>query len=152
MGNKITTWIDAETAEIEILDGPAIGKYQILVGGDHSGKIQLGHAIIDGKDTIVSTMVDGITGYAEHLAAYRAKLQAEIDANRQCNRCEVHVDKTAYHQMEWFRAGGLKAKVPTYYCDKCARLLRSIGAGEHTEMEDRAASVSSYEPSYKGDE
>ena len=105
-----------------------------------------------GRDTIISTMTADITGYDEHLATYRAKLQAEVDADRQCNRCGVHVDKTAYHQMEWFRAGGLKAKVPTYYCAKCAQLLRSIGAGEHTEMEDRAASTPSYEPSYKGDE
>lgn len=151
MNNKITTWIDAEHATVEVTDGPAKGIYTVAVWDVLGGYMRLGKTIIDGQETIIKTPIADIDGYEEHEAAYRSKLQAQYDAERECNRCGKHVTKDAYHQLEWFRAGGLKGKVQTYYCDGCARLLRSIGAGEYTDMGDRAAHVPSYEPQYKGD-
>lgn len=151
MSTKITTWIDTEHATVELLDGPAKGIYTVALWDAHDGYMHLGEINYNGKRTMVRTPLADIDGYVEHEAAYQAKLQAQADAERKCNRCGKHVTKDAYHQMEWYRAGGLKAKVPTYYCDGCTRLLQSIGAGEHTDMEDRAAHVPSSEPQYKGD-
>jgi tRNA A37 N6-isopentenylltransferase MiaA len=77
----------------------------------------------------------------------------ESDYITQCNRCGKTLDtRTAKNQMEWFRAGALKARVPTYYCNDCYNLLSQIGAGEYTELDERAGRKPSYEPEYKGDE
>lgn len=151
MSTKTTKWIDTEHATVEILDGDAKGTYNISLWDAHDGYMHLGEILFNGHRTFVRTPLTDIEGYKEHEAAYQSQLQKKIDDERACNRCNVHVTKADYMQMEWYRAGGLKAKVPTYYCTNCARLLRSIGAGEHSEMEDRAARVPSYEPQYKGD-
>jgi hypothetical protein len=81
------------------------------------------------------------------IAEYKTKSDKQIQAEHDnhlstecnCNRCSIHVDgHTAYNQMEWVRIGNLDpVKVPTYYCARCAQLLNAIGAGEHTEMDDR---------------
>ncbi len=95
---------------------------------------------------------------AEHSllsAAEQVAMEAEIEAevardlehNTRCHRCGCHVDgQTAYSQKEWMRIGAAKVQVATYYCDGCKSLLCGIGAGEHTAMEERAATVPSYEP------
>jgi len=92
-------------------------------------------------------------------AALKAERDPIIDAmiehdrrNTRCDRCGAHVDTdSAYHQEEWARLGVSKVKVRAYYCDPCARLLRAIGAGERTAMQERAARVPSYEPETKAD-
>lgn len=38
--------------------------------------------------------------------------------------------------------------VNAHYCDKCATLLKAIGAGEITEMEQRSKDIPSYEPAF----
>jgi hypothetical protein len=61
-------------------------------------------------------------------------VNAEMDKNRRCDRCGTHVAKTVYSQKE----GSQWGPVTVYYCDSCRQLLTSIGAGEHTAMQERA--------------
>ena len=91
-------------------------------------------------------------GHDKHTAQEIAAIVAEVNNNIRCERCGVKVDPTTcYHQEEWARLGASKVQVRTHYCDSCTRLLQTIGAGEHTEMQDRAAHVPSYEPTTKQD-
>jgi hypothetical protein len=76
----------------------------------------------------------------------------ESDYQARCARCGVKIDtRTAKHQREWTRFGGSKVQVDAHYCDGCFSLLRGIGAGERTELEERAGYVPSYEPTHKED-
>lgn len=71
----------------------------------------------------------------------------ESDYWQPCGRCTTKVDtRKAYSQMEWHRFGGMKAKVSIPYCAACRSLLSSIGAGEITDLEHRAAEIPSREP------
>lgn len=77
----------------------------------------------------------------------------EEDYKEDCTRCHATVDtRTAYTQKEWTRFGGSKVQVNAYYCHTCHQILGGIGAGEHSELEDRAGHVPSREQAYKGDE
>jgi hypothetical protein len=87
-------------------------------------------------------MAEIIRVIAEHdhrdeaqIASDNARMEAEADAHRKCERCGEHVGHDAYRQTENSRYG----KVTTYYCDSCRQLLTQIGAGEHTAMQDRAS-------------
>ena len=76
----------------------------------------------------------------------------ESDYQTSCTRCGKSLDtRTAKHQKEWARFSGSKVQVDAHYCDDCFSLLRSIGAGERTELEERAGYVPSYEPTHKED-
>jgi hypothetical protein len=76
----------------------------------------------------------------------------ESDYQTRCTRCGKQIDtRTAKHQREWTRFGGSKVQVDAHYCDGCFSLLRSIGAGERTELEERAGYVPSYELTTKTD-
>ncbi len=69
---------------------------------------------------------------------------------RHCDRCGKVVPETAYQQKEWTRFGGRKVQVITRYCQACASVLKGIGQGEYTAMQERASAIPSYEP--RGDE
>lgn len=63
-----------------------------------------------------------------------------------CERCRTKIDtRTAYSQLEWARFGGEKKQVIAYYCNDCKTLLSTIGMGEKTELEHKAAHVPSQE-------
>ena len=72
-------------------------------------------------------------------------------AENHCDRCGVTVPKTAYNQQEWTRFGSQRVRVTAYYCIDCARVMHAVGAGEHSDIQDRAANVPSYEPTTKED-
>lgn len=79
-------------------------------------------------------------------ASEEAKRRA-ARANCKCDRCGTAVDgNTCYSQKEWARLGGARVQINAYYCADCAKLLNAIGAGERTEMQERAAFVPSSEP------
>lgn len=60
-----------------------------------------------------------------------------------CERCGKKIDgNTAYSQQEWYR----KMRVTAFYCEPCRALLASIGAGEYTELQERASVRHGYEP------
>ena len=87
-------------------------------------------------------MVEIVRVIAEHdrrddaqIASDNARIEAEADAHRKCERCGEHVSKTAYRQTERSPWGPVTA----YYCDSCRQLLTQIGAGEHTALQDRAS-------------
>ncbi len=76
----------------------------------------------------------------------------ESDYQQKCHRCGDQIDtRKAYSQKEWTRFSGSKVRAITYYCDSCSNILTQIGAGERTEMEERAGYVPSYEPTTKED-
>jgi len=76
----------------------------------------------------------------------------EADYQTHCERCGQVLDiRTAKNQKEWMRHGGSKVQVIAYYCDGCHALLTTIGKGEWTPMQERAAYVPSYEPTTKND-
>ncbi len=54
-----------------------------------------------------------------------------------CDRCKCVVTPTAYSQQQWTRLSGSKIRITAYYCDSCKTLLSTIGAGEHSALEDR---------------
>lgn len=54
-----------------------------------------------------------------------------------CGECGASVDDTAYSQTETGYFAGSKVPVTAHYCADCERLLRAIGAGELTALEDR---------------
>jgi len=69
-----------------------------------------------------------------------------------CERCGANLDiRTAYSQIEWTRFGGRAVQVKAHYCDNCARLLAAVGAGEASELDNRAGAVPSVEPHTKND-
>lgn len=113
---------------------------------------QLEAAMVQKAETlrdIVRVIAEHSLKTPEQEAALREEcLRTEIH----CERCGCHVDgNTCYHQQEWARFGGRKVRVEAYYCDRCAALLRTIGAGEYTAMQERADDVPSYEPETKSD-
>jgi hypothetical protein len=70
-----------------------------------------------------------------------------------CERCRVVIDPaTAYRQTERMRWGGKTIAVTAHYCESCCRVLKGVGAGEHSAMQERAGERPSYEPAYKADE
>mgnify|MGYP001562942478 CR=1 FL=1 len=78
--------------------------------------------------------------------------QASYLAGLRCERCGEHVDGTScYKQQEWARFGGKAVRVTACYCEGCARLLRAIGSGERTAMEERGATVPAQERSHPMD-
>ncbi len=94
---------------------------------------------------------------AEHDIKTAEQIKAAIERDKRnnchCERCSVKIDGNhAYHQQEWRRIGSDKVKATIYYCKECATLLRAVGAGEASEMQQRAADVPSYEPAGKDDE
>lgn len=64
-----------------------------------------------------------------------------------CERCGVDVDDNAYRQHEQTHRG----RVVAYYCDDCARVLRTVGAGEHTALEERRVETDGAEYAHKSD-
>lgn len=54
-----------------------------------------------------------------------------------CERCGDEVDNTAHSQTETGYFAGSKVQGTAHYCNDCERLLRAVGAGEHTALEDR---------------
>lgn len=69
-----------------------------------------------------------------------------------CTRCVTRVDReTAPSQMEWGRLGSTRVRVRAYYCDACYRLLTTIGRGERSAMQDRAAAHPDFTPDGKQD-
>lgn len=72
------------------------------------------------------------------IASDNARMEAEADARRKCERCGCHVSGDAYHQTERANFCGQTVKVVAYYCDSCRQLLTQIGAGEYTAMQERA--------------
>lgn len=90
------------------------------------------------------------------IAEYSVRTEAEIVADREqylrehihCGRCRKQIDgNTAYSQQEWFG----KTKVVAFYCDSCHALLSAIGAGEFTELQERASARHSHGPYTKED-
>lgn len=76
------------------------------------------------------------------------KVKKYLREHTNCERCGKKIDgNTAYHQKEWY----MGQRCETYYCDDCHGLLSQIGIGEHTELEERAASRPSREPYTKED-
>jgi len=74
--------------------------------------------------------------------------EKELRENTKCERCGKKIDgNTAYSQQEQYRG----MRVMAHYCESCHGLLSSIGAGEYTELQERAAARSSYEPYTKED-
>lgn len=69
-----------------------------------------------------------------------------------CDRCGTEVDeRTCYSQTESARLGGRRVRVVARYCAACTTLLRTAGAGERTDMEERAATVAVSAPHSKPD-
>lgn len=81
----------------------------------------------------------------------RTPEQEARQMSRRCNRCREDVDDDAYSQMEWVRFGGERVQARAYYCDRCKRVLRSVGQGEVTDLEARAEHTPSAEEAYKAD-
>lgn len=76
----------------------------------------------------------------------------ESDYMGNCERCGEKIDtRTAYSQLEWSRFSGKKVQVKAHYCNGCRRTLQAVGMGEQSAMDDRAATVQSYEPTTKQD-
>lgn len=76
----------------------------------------------------------------------------DSDYQGKCERCGSSLDtRKAYYQKEWSRFGGKKVQVVAHYCDKCSRVLQQVGIGEKSAIEERAASITSYEPANKQD-
>lgn len=76
----------------------------------------------------------------------------KADYSTTCDRCAVALDtRTAKNQLEWMYFGGTKIRATTYYCNSCFNLLASVGAGEKTELEERAGYIPSPEPLTKDD-
>lgn len=73
----------------------------------------------------------------------------ESDYEGACERCRGPIDtRTAFSQMENVWRG---ARGRVYYCAACSHLLHSIGAGEHTEMDERAGARPDMTPETKSD-
>lgn len=69
-----------------------------------------------------------------------------------CEYCKRSINRAgAYHQEEWAAWGGRRVRVTAYYCDKCRGRLESIGQGEITDLEHRAAERPGAEPHTKQD-
>ena len=68
-----------------------------------------------------------------------------------CGKCHAAVPADAYSQQEWSRWGGKAIRVTAYYCADCARLLRAVGAGEYSAMQERAGAVPAAEAATKED-
>ncbi len=147
---KTVVWANEEQGTVTIHDGPAAGNYPVSVWGEiKDGNVSLGQHTIGGREVIVRVPVSDLEGFTERRDAALKALQ---NRPMHCERCGKTVDKaTAYHQQEWSRFGGRSVKVTAYYCDSCSHLLHSIGAGEHTDMEERAGHKPSYEPYTKED-
>ena len=74
------------------------------------------------------------------------KLIAEYpiaEESLRCERCDAKVTNSDYHQRERMYIA--------YYCPSCARLLKTIGMGEVTEMEERQYARYSPELSHPAD-
>lgn len=71
MATKKFTWTDETHVQIDVLDGPVAGTYQVDIEDRASigGVITIGTKMINGKLESVKTYTDQITGYAEHYAA-----------------------------------------------------------------------------------
>lgn len=54
-----------------------------------------------------------------------------------CERCGTEVRMDAYSQTEWTRFNNLPVQFTAYYCEPCRELLKAVGDGEHTAMDDR---------------
>lgn len=102
----------------------------------------------------------GLPGVATLVAEHTVRTPKEIEAAHRaelrdhchCERCGAKLDgNTAYSQQEWDRLGGARVKVRAYYCTSCTALLTTIGAGERTAMQERAAAVPPVEPYTKQD-
>jgi len=83
----------------------------------------------------------------EQVASDNARLEAEADSHRKCERCGEHVTKAAYSQTEQSPWGPVTA----YYCDSCRQLLTQVGCGEHTALQDRASDRPDNTPQTKED-
>jgi ribosomal protein L37AE/L43A len=77
--------------------------------------------------------------------------EIELTHTHKCDRCGATVDSTAYSQTETAYLGSSRIKVTAYYCNHCEALLKGIGAGEVTAMQERSSGAS-YEPYTKSDE
>ncbi len=76
--------------------------------------------------------VDGVSSGAV------SQRRVEMADYCECDRCGVEVDReTAYTQIEKSTWHGQRISVTAHYCDKCAATLRTVGAGEHSAMDDR---------------
>ena len=150
MTTKTTKWTDGKNAVVTIYDGPAEGEYPISIFSldKNSGNVTLGKVVVDGKDRTIITPASEIEGITEKLNAYIETLKNQPN---HCERCGAEVAKDAYHQEEWARFGGRAVKVAAYYCAACHGLLASIGAGEYTELQERAGNKPGYEPYTKED-
>lgn len=101
--------------------------------------------------------IPGIVRYiAEHPVMTAEQIEAARVAylrdNTRCERCATQIDgNTAYSQWEHSRLGGQRTRVIAHYCDSCKALLKAVGAGERSWMEERAADVPSAEPYTKQD-
>jgi len=83
----------------------------------------------------------------EHGLLSDAEIKKMSDDNRRCEKCGKRVNEKAYSQVEWHQG----YKVITHYCDDCTKLLKTIGAGEYTAMQDRSADKTIDVPSHKQD-
>lgn len=108
----------------------------------------------------IATSGKGLPGVTTLVAEHRVKTpeqeeaeyRAELRDNCHCDRCGTKIDgNTAYSQQEWGRLGGARVKVTARYCASCTTLLTTIGAGEYTAMQERAAAVPPVEPYTKQD-
>ncbi len=90
------------------------------------------------------------------IAEYPVRTESEIASEREqylrdntkCERCGKKIDgNAAYSQQEWFG----QARVVAHYCDSCRALLSAFGAGEYTELQERANARHGHEPYTKDD-
>lgn len=136
------------------LDGPAAGTYtvRVPVPQDHP---QAGSVILVGSKDSKPVYVR-LAPRPELAAAIKATLAAERDAylatETRCDRCGCHVDgRSCYRQAQWTRLGGSRIKATAYYCSSCAGLLQTIGRGELSAMDERAADRPDMTPDSKQD-
>lgn len=95
----------------------------------------------------VARIVESYDVLASELrAAKQAELLASIPCR--CERCGTDCKReTDYHQTERGRYG----RVTAYYCRSCAQLLRAIGGGERSAMDERRSEQPDRTPSHKED-
>lgn len=84
---------------------------------------------------IVRLIASHTTRTPENIKADR---QHDLKTNTRCDRCSTKVDgTTCYHQRETGNLAGSAVPVTAYYCSGCETMLKAVGHGEQTEMENR---------------
>jgi len=116
MATKEIKWVGETKAEIKILDGQAVGTYQLDIESYENtpcgGLITIGEIIINSKRTKIRVRVEDIPEYwgrydrtPKALRAKRENLILDINGI---------LDETKYKRDKWFEDEGHRGNLPEY--------------------------------------